>query len=63
MQKNKQICNFIFDSLQTSPFGGPLYLKTTSDQKIYKDKTFLEFNFREESLFYAKEKDLKKIYK
>ena len=46
MQK-PQIHNFVFDSLHSSPFDGPLHLRKTSDQKIEMDKKCLQFNFRE----------------
>ncbi len=45
--KNTKSTNLYFDSLQTSPFGGPWHLRETSDQKIDRNKKFLEFNFRE----------------
>ncbi len=51
MQKHL-ICNFVFDSLQTSSFGVPRGLREISDQKIYRDKKFIEFNCRE-GLFYT----------
>ncbi len=60
MQKH-QIHKFVSDSLQTSPFGGPQHIRATSDQKIYRHKRFLEFNFRE-GLFHAKVPNSKEIF-
>ncbi len=51
MQKH-QICNFVFDLLQTSRFDGPYHLRLTSYWKIERDKKVLEFKFME-GLFFA----------
>ena len=42
-----QISIFIFDPPSGSPFGEALVpLRETSNQKMYRDKKFLEFNFK-----------------
>jgi hypothetical protein len=58
--KKHQIRNLAFDSLQTRAFGGPYHLGVILDQNIYRDKRFLELNFRE-GLFYAKVPNSKKF--